>query len=1013
MRLTLKKSVSDIDRRRRRRVQGKYGQYVRCCLVSSLLIFLSVLYYVMPAPILYATPPAQPDAPKATPSILLTDMEKEWILSHPVITFSVDDNYAPKSFRNKDNRMVGIDIDYAELLARRVGLRIRFEGSTGSQALARGINHEVDGVINVAMPTDPTPSLLFSEVYASYPQALAVRKEERPIENLAAFANKTVATPKDSPQLMLLHKEYPEMKIVPVVTMEEALNLLMNNKVDGVYDDLAVLHNTISRLSPGNVRFGAIHEEPATGHARIGINSAEPELLSLFNKAIASLTDNDKCRIHDTWIKIELPESSDKPKTSPLNLTESESRWLHEHPVIRVAAASDHAPLAFRDEKGEYQGLVLDYLTQIGEMLHVRFDVVRDRTEDELIGMGMRREVDLFPGIIPTPNRETYLLFTEPYLSLPIAVFFHQDNSPAVQNLQDLLGKQLVTVSECQPLDWMTRDYPGVKQVPVSSIEQGLIDLHARKTDAFVNDLYSTGYYLGELGYHDIKVAGLTPYSFNISMGVRSDWPELKRILDKALRAIPEEELNLFKTQWFAVQPPNTKNYSLLWKIALAGLAILGALLARNYRLRREITHRTRDLSRANENLRMEIATRKQVESDGLRLEEQLTQAQKMESIGRLAGGVAHDFNNILAVILGHTELMIEDCPADSTLQESLEEIMAAGTRAQDLTRQLLAFSRKQVLEVKILDLNQVVRGMEKMIRRLLGEDITVNLHLNAGTSLVKADMSQLEQVLLNLCINARDAMPDGGAITIETSMAPPHDQFILSQSDTQPVTFVLLAVSDTGTGMDESIKSQIFDPFFTTKEKGKGTGLGLSTVYGIVKQHGGDISVHSESGRGATFRVYLPLAQEALSEQDAELLDNALRGHGETVLVAEDEVAVRKMVCQMLSRLGYSVIETGSVDECIAYATKTDQIHLLLADVIMPDMNGRQLHEHIQTLHPAMKTLFMSGYTDDVIRHHGMLKEDVQFISKPFTEKTLGRKLRAALDAEVCFVSSGDGPSE
>ncbi len=431
----------------------------------------------------------------------------------------------------------------------------------------------------------------------------------------------------------------------------------------------------------------------------------------------------------------------------------------------------------------------------------------------------------------------------------------------------------------------------------------------------------------------------------------------------------------------------------------LTTLSTLVALVLRNAFLyedqERIIQERTVDLKQANERLRQELDER-------IRLEEHLTQARKMESIGRLAGGVAHDFNNLLAVILGHGELMMEDLPEVSPLRADLSNMMKAGERARDLTRQLLAFGRKQVLNVRPLDLNPAIQEVGVMIQRLLGEDIEIRLRLGVNTGFVKADQSQLHQVLMNLCLNARDAMPDGGVLTIETNKVHLDEHFASDHSSLLPGVYVLLTVTDTGTGMDEATSQQVFDPFFTTKEKGKGTGLGLATVYGIVKQHGGDILVLSKPGRGTTFQVYLPSAQEVPRTEGATSSDKAIPGHGETVLIAEDNPQVRKLACMMLKRLGYTVLESRTVPECIEMASKSSSLDLLLTDIVMPGMNGLQLADRIRTFRPEVKTLFMSGYTDDVIGHHGVLDAGVHFITKPFTERSLSRKVHEALQAST-----------
>ena len=416
-----------------------------------------------------------------------------------------------------------------------------------------------------------------------------------------------------------------------------------------------------------------------------------------------------------------------------------------------------------------------------------------------------------------------------------------------------------------------------------------------------------------------------------------------------------------------------------------------------------EIT--THDLEFGGRPARLVLATdvteRKRAEAERDTLEKQLAQAQRMESIGRLAGGVAHDFNNLLVVILGHAELLLNrPAAADPAVGDSLREIRKAGERAANLTRQLLAFGRKQVLEIKTIDLNRVIAGFEGMLSRLIRESIDVTTHLAPDLGSVKADPFQIEQILLNLCINARDAMPGGGRLTIETTNVSLDEEYAKDHTGVRPGPYVMLAVSDTGSGMDAEAVGKIFDPFYTTKETGKGTGLGLSTVYGIVKQHGGNIWVYSEPGRGTTFKVYLPRADEpAAAEEAAPPASVRASREPETVLVVEDDEPVRDLVCRMLSGAGYEALVARSGQEAVVLAKEAKAIHLLLTDVIMPEMSGRVVAERVAAFHPGVKVLYMSGYTDNVVAHHGILEEGVYFLQKPFTTHTLANKVREALE--------------
>ena len=417
--------------------------------------------------------------------------------------------------------------------------------------------------------------------------------------------------------------------------------------------------------------------------------------------------------------------------------------------------------------------------------------------------------------------------------------------------------------------------------------------------------------------------------------------------------------------------------------------------------LEARVAERTATLREKNEALEREISERHKAEQALRRSEDQLRQAQKLEAVGRLAGGVAHDFNNILSAILSYAAFVLEALREDDPVREDVVEIRDAGERAAALTRQLLAFSRHQVLEVTVLDLNEIVHGVERMLRRTLGEDIQLRLVMEEHLGRVSSDRGQIEQVILNLVVNARDAMPRGGRLTIETANVDFSDVQAAERLGARAGPHVMLSVSDTGIGMDKETQARVFEPFFTTKERGKGTGLGLSTAFGIVKQSGGTLWLYSEVGEGTTFKVYLPVVEHevrATVPPTPPVLPVA-RGH-ETVLLVEDDEQVRAVAAEILRRAGYAVLETGGpLAALAACAEHVGPVDLLLTDVVMPSMNGKDLAEQIRALRPQIRVLFMSGYTDDVILHQG-LEAGVRFVQKPLRPETLLRKLRDALDA-------------
>jgi two-component system, cell cycle sensor histidine kinase and response regulator CckA len=397
-----------------------------------------------------------------------------------------------------------------------------------------------------------------------------------------------------------------------------------------------------------------------------------------------------------------------------------------------------------------------------------------------------------------------------------------------------------------------------------------------------------------------------------------------------------------------------------------------------------------------------DISDRKREEEEKAKLQAQFQQAQKMESVGRLAGGVAHDFNNMLGVILGHAEMALERVDPAQPIHANLQEIRKAAERSSDLTRQLLAFARKQTVSRKVLDLNDTVAGMLKMLHRLIGEDIHLAWLPGANVWPVELDPSQIDQILANLSVNARDAIAGVGRVAIETKNIILDESYCAAHAGVVPGEYVLLSVRDDGCGMDRETLSHLFEPFFTTKGIGKGTGLGLATVYGIVKQNNGFIEAKSEPGQGTTFRIYLPRYAGKAEQMGAEgLKETVVRGR-ETVLVTEDEPAILELTTLILERQGYSVLAASTPGEAIQLAREhPGEIHLLITDVVMPEMNGRDLAKNLLSLYPHLKRLFMSGYTADVIAHHGVLDEGVYFIQKPFTMKDLAAKVREVLDQE------------
>ncbi len=381
------------------------------------------------------------------------------------------------------------------------------------------------------------------------------------------------------------------------------------------------------------------------------------------------------------------------------------------------------------------------------------------------------------------------------------------------------------------------------------------------------------------------------------------------------------------------------------------------------------------------------------------RLEQQFMHAQKMEAVGRLAGGVAHDFNNMLTIISGYGRMLLDELGDQDPRREFAQEVLKAADRAAALTAQLLAFSRRQIMQPRVVEVNALIGSAEKMLRRLIGEDIEVLLALAPDAGGIRADPGYVEQALFNLAVNSRDAMPKGGRITLETCRVYLDEAYARAHAGVKPGEYVMIAVSDTGAGMDAETRSHIFEPFFTTKEKGKGTGLGLATVYGIVKQSGGDIWVYSEPGKGTTFKLYFPRVGD--NAEELRPLPEPGRGAGtETILVVEDEPSLCELVATMLTARGYHVLKAGDPEEAARVAARHQgPIAMLLTDVVLPQMSGKELADLLVKSRPELKVLFVSGYTENTVVHHGVLEPGFEFLAKPFTDEALARKVRQILD--------------
>ena len=786
-------------------------------------------------------------------------------------------------------------------------------------------------------------------------------------------------------------------------------------------------------------------------------------------------------------------------------LTPEERIFVAAHGPIRYAPDPLFPPFEFLDSSGVARGITPDLLFLMGRKLGVEFHTVAYATWSDVLEAVKRGEVDLLGTLTRTPEREGFLLFSRPYLSVPYVLFVRKDGDDP-KTIEEMISRRLGVVRNYGINTWLSAEHPNIHPVEVEDTATGLTMVATGQLDAMLETLPVGAHIVHEKSLTNIRMVPRHIYTLPQHFGVRKGEPLLLSIVQKGLDSLTETERSGAFVRWtgqdFSRPPPAISPLLRNALLLLAAAAVLSWVWIVS--LRRSVRRATQSLRESEERYRdlfenandiiythdlagnftsinkaaeqiigytndevvksnilsvvapehadivrrmisrkiaeggitqyeleivckngrripLEVSTRiicsggkpvgvqgiardityrKRAEAEKGKLQAQLQQAMKMEAVGRLAGGVAHDFNNLLTVVTGYSELLLQQIGKESSLHREVEEIQRAGERAASLTQQLLAFSRKQIIEPKVVRLDRLVAEVQTMLTRLIGEDIALQTATGESPGSVKIDPGQFQQILMNLVLNSRDAMPGGGKIVIETANVDLDESYCATHPYVTPGRFVMLAISDTGQGMSDEVKEHVFEPFFTTKERGRGTGLGLATTYGAVKQSGGSIEVSSEVGIGTTIKIYLPRVEEDASPPVKDGRPQDMRGGSESVLLVEDEDAVRNLGVQILERLGYRVLQARNGAEAIALAQGYgDRIDLLLTDVVMPGMSGRELATALVLQHPEMRVLYTSGYTDDAIGKHGVLDEGVSFIGKPYTPLALARKVREVID--------------
>ncbi|MFH0780983.1 MAG: transporter substrate-binding domain-containing protein [Pseudomonadota bacterium] len=907
----------------------------------------------------------------------LSSEEQAWLQAHPVIRVTQDPGWAPVEFTNDQGEPSGMSADYLHLVEQRLGITFdRVPVKSWEEAYAGLKNWEIDMTTSVALTPQRSDIWAFTEPYLNIPIVIATQSNVTYLADIKELFNKKAAVVKGYAIEDWVTRDFPEIELIRAQSTLDGLEMLQRGEVFAYLDNLLIIGDFQAKFKVSNIKIAG--QTPYTNAQCMAVRKDWAPLAGILQKALASISEKERKEIYRKWLPVRYEHGFDYIlfwKIASAFVVILLMLLLWNRQLTKEIKSRKQAEEALRDSEKRHRRYITSapygvfVADEQGRYLQVNPSVcnITGYTEQELLQMG-------------------------------ISDLYFEDNAPeGAKPFQTAVlkgkykGEMLFRPKNCDRRWWVLT----VVRIPDSRFLGFCTDITERKqaeekileantllssvlegtTDAiFVKD--KNGKYL-LVNSGTCKAIGRDPEDI---VG-RNDSELFPAASADIINAIDRQVMTTGKTV-LAEEKLQTTDGTTYW-----------------------LVNKSPSFNEAHEingliGISRDITSIKRAEEEKEKLQEQLRQAQKMESIGQLAGGVAHDFNNMLGVILGHSEMALEKVDPSQSLYGNLREIRKAAERSAEITKQLLAFARKQTIAPSVLDLNITVQSMLKMLLRLIGEDIDLVWLPTHELWSVKTDQSQINQILVNLCVNARDAIAGVGKIVIETANCTLDEGYCINHVGFRPGEYVKLTVSDNGHGMNKETLRHIFEPFFTTKGVGQGTGLGLATVYGTVKQNNGFINAYSEPGQGATFSIYLPRHIGTNCLVRSEGIPALAVGGDEAILLVEDEPAILEMAKILLQNLGYKVLSaSGSVEALLLVEDFPETIHLLITDVIMPEMSGRDLEEQLRKSRPGIKCLFMSGYTANIIASQGVLDDEVHFIQKPFSKHELAAKTREALD--------------
>ncbi len=941
-------------------------------------------------------------APEGEAPIKLTEEEKAWLDNHQILKIGITPDWPPFEFIDQDGNYQGLSADFMRLVMARLNIRFEVVYATEPWAvvLDKLRSRELDGVASIFISDKRREYVNFTAPYVEVPHLIITRDGGDSFSSMEQLKGRKLAYMRGWVCQDFLEKDYPGIVLSLNDKIEGMIGQVLLGTTDAGLIDLASLGYYSRRHNLSGLRVSM--RSPYSPSLAFGFPKDDMVGAALFNKVMQAASDEEKQAIVNRWLR-EPDRSAEKIRLALRGVaglaviiclvliwniqlrrrvnerTQELQKEIEQNRIQALALKESEAKIrAFFDQTTQFIGLLstdgilltanlssLDIIKSSPEMvLNKYFWETPWWTHSTEMQKRLKQSIEIAARGELIRFETTHLDFLGKTRNIDFSLKPFRDQSGKIAYL---IAEGRDITMQHESLEALRESEERFRLLFESSADPCWLLKDGKFTECNLSALTLFGFESKEyfLGMHPSKISPEFQPDGQLSMSLAD------RMVAKALQE------GSVRFEWEHQKKDGT---TFPVEITLSCLIIKGEKAL--YCVGRDLT------------------MQRKAEKERKRLEEQFLQAQKMESVGRLAGGVAHDFNNMLGAIIGYTEIALEEIPADHKIAAYLQEIRKAAQRSSGLTRQLLAFARKQTVTPRILDINQTVEGMLSMLRRLIGEDIELNWLPTANSGFVKMDPSQVDQILANLCVNARDAITNTGKVTIETGVASFDEEFCALHVDYIPGEYVMLSVSDNGCGIPAANISQLFEPFYTTKEVGKGTGLGLAMVYGIIKQNDGFISVYSEQGHGSIFKIYLPRFSGETAQENGKESAKVRHGGNETILLVEDEMVLLEISQTILERQGYKVIAVSSPGEAIRIVKEhKEKISLLISDVIMPEMNGRDLQQAINEVCPGLKCLFMSGYTANIIAAHGMLEDGVSFIQKPFSTGDLAQKVRETLD--------------